>query len=165
MPGPMMSAPISAQQIAQQKLQEQATQPSNKVGGSKFDGVMAEKAQMSQRMPGAAEGAQAQSRIHSQMLQKIGLGQQPTHAPAGNGHGNSMAKRSEAASFREEIRMLQSTVGPQQRGQNVAVKLVGDIEKGQKVMDRLITEGLSGRHFGNAELLALQAGMYKYTQE
>jgi hypothetical protein len=32
-------------------------------------------------------------------------------------------------------------------------------------MDRLISEGLSGRNFQNSELLALQAGMYKYTQE
>ncbi|HYV49487.1 MAG TPA: ATP-dependent helicase HrpB [Myxococcaceae bacterium] len=65
-----------------------------------------------------------------------------------------------------DIRTLQQTVGSEgPKGQNIAVKMMGDIEKGQGVMDRLISEGLSGRQFQNSELLALQAGMYKYTQE
>jgi len=48
---------------------------------------------------------------------------------------------------------------------NVVVKMMGDLEKGQGVMDKLIHMGLSGRQFSNSELIALQAGMYKYTQE
>ena len=44
-------------------------------------------------------------------------------------------------------------------------KMIGDIEKGQGVMDKLINGGLSGKNFNSSELLALQAGMYKYTQE
>lgn len=44
-------------------------------------------------------------------------------------------------------------------------KMVGDIEKGQGVMDKLINGGLAGKSFNSTELLALQAGMYKYTQE
>ena len=44
-------------------------------------------------------------------------------------------------------------------------KMVGDIEKGQGVMDKLINGGLAGKSFNSSELLALQAGMYKYTQE
>lgn len=43
--------------------------------------------------------------------------------------------------------------------------LLSDIEKGQGLMDKLINGGLSGKSFSNSELLALQAGMYKYTQE
>lgn len=44
-------------------------------------------------------------------------------------------------------------------------KMVNDIEKGQGVMDKLINGGLTGKSFNSTELLALQAGMYKYTQE
>jgi hypothetical protein len=44
-------------------------------------------------------------------------------------------------------------------------KMMGDLEKGQGVMDKLISGGLSGKNFSSSELLALQAGMYKYTQE
>lgn len=43
--------------------------------------------------------------------------------------------------------------------------MMKDLEKGQGVMDKLINSGLSGKHISNSELLALQAGMYKYTQE
>ncbi|MBX5483689.1 MAG: ATP-dependent helicase HrpB [Myxococcaceae bacterium] len=44
-------------------------------------------------------------------------------------------------------------------------KMMSDLEKGQGVMDKLINTGLSGKQISNAELLSLQAGMYKYTQE
>ncbi|MFL5318232.1 MAG: ATP-dependent helicase HrpB [Myxococcaceae bacterium] len=44
-------------------------------------------------------------------------------------------------------------------------KMLGDMEKGQGVMDKLISGGLNGKNFNSSELLSLQAGMYKYTQE
>lgn len=44
-------------------------------------------------------------------------------------------------------------------------RMMADLEKGQGVMDKLINSGLSGKKISNSELLALQAGMYKYTQE
>lgn len=43
--------------------------------------------------------------------------------------------------------------------------LFANIEKGQVQMDKLINGGLSGKNFSNSELLSLQAGMYKYSQE
>jgi hypothetical protein len=43
--------------------------------------------------------------------------------------------------------------------------LFSNIEKGQVQLDKLISGGLSGKNFSNTELLALQAGMYKYSQE
>ena len=43
--------------------------------------------------------------------------------------------------------------------------LLEDIEKGQGVMDKLIKAASRGRDFSNSELISLQAGMYKYTQE
>jgi hypothetical protein len=48
---------------------------------------------------------------------------------------------------------------------NMLSHVVGELEKGQVNMDKLIQAGASGKNFSNAELLSLQAGMYKYTQE
>jgi hypothetical protein len=43
--------------------------------------------------------------------------------------------------------------------------IVSNIEKGQVQLDKLINGGLNGKSFSNSELLGLQAGMYKYSQE
>jgi hypothetical protein len=43
--------------------------------------------------------------------------------------------------------------------------VVAHLEQGQNYMDSLISQGMSGKQFSNAELISLQAGMYKYTQE
>jgi len=43
--------------------------------------------------------------------------------------------------------------------------MFSELEKGQVHMDKLINMGMSGKEFSNGELLSLQAGMYKYTQE
>jgi transcription termination factor NusB len=43
--------------------------------------------------------------------------------------------------------------------------MVENMEKGQVSIDKLIQGGLSGKNFSNTEMLAMQAGMYKYTQE
>ena len=42
---------------------------------------------------------------------------------------------------------------------------MGNMEKGQASLDKLINGAASGKTFSNAELLSLQAGMYKYSQE
>lgn len=43
--------------------------------------------------------------------------------------------------------------------------MVASLEKGQVNIDKLINGGLSGKSMSNQELLQMQAGMYKYTQE
>jgi hypothetical protein len=163
MAGPLMSAPV-AQQTIQQKLPEAASQQSNKVGGSKFDGMMAQKAQQAeaasaaQKAQGAAQVEKARmdpSRLSTIKANRVDHARQVPQ--------QTMAQR---VGLQNDLKTLQQTVGSEgPKGQNIAVKMMGDIEKGQGVMDRLISEGLSGRHFQNSELLALQAGMYKYTQE
>ena len=55
-------------------------------------------------------------------------------------------------------------VGPPPAG-NLVEQVVGGLERGQLQLDRLIEAGASGRRFSNAELLSLQASMYKYTLE
>ncbi|NMO23043.1 ATP-dependent helicase HrpB [Pyxidicoccus fallax] len=43
--------------------------------------------------------------------------------------------------------------------------VVRALEQGQRDLDRIIQEASSGKQFSNAELLSLQASMYRYTQE
>jgi hypothetical protein len=43
--------------------------------------------------------------------------------------------------------------------------MVEDLERGQGALDKLINGSLRGRAFSQTELLALQASMYKYSQE
>jgi len=54
--------------------------------------------------------------------------------------------------------------GPNKMTQSISHMLSG-IEKGQGAMDKLIQAGMSGKGFSNGELIAMQAGVYKYTQE
>jgi hypothetical protein len=44
-------------------------------------------------------------------------------------------------------------------------KMVEDLEKGQGALDKLINGSLRGKAFSQTDLLALQASMYKYSQE
>jgi hypothetical protein len=48
---------------------------------------------------------------------------------------------------------------------NVVSQVVSDLELGQRKLEELIHAGASGKSFSNAELLSLQASMFKYTQE
>lgn len=48
---------------------------------------------------------------------------------------------------------------------NAVSHVVRALEQGQRDLDRIIQEASSGRPFSNAELLSLQASMYRYTQE
>jgi hypothetical protein len=43
--------------------------------------------------------------------------------------------------------------------------MMANMEKGQASIDKLINGGLNGKSMSQQEMLKLQAGMYKYTQE
>ena len=170
MSGPLMSAPQVAQQTVQQKLPDPASQQSSKVGASKFDGLMAQKAQQAEAATAAqkAQGAAQIDKARFDPMRMLGIKANRVDHPKAVPQ-QSLAQKvglQKPDGVSNDIRTLQSTVGSDgPKGMNMAVKMMGDIEKGQGVMDRLISEGLSGRNFQNSELLALQAGMYKYTQE
>ncbi len=51
------------------------------------------------------------------------------------------------------------------KASNSIMSMMGNMEKGQASLDKLINGAASGKTFSNAELLSLQAGMYKYSQE
>jgi hypothetical protein len=48
---------------------------------------------------------------------------------------------------------------------SMVMSMMSNMEKGQASIDKLINGGINGAHMSNSEMLSLQAGMYKYTQE
>ena len=62
--------------------------------------------------------------------------------------------------------VAQQVTGTQESSKSGAItNMLDSLENGQTKVDALIKLGVSGAHFNNAQLLALQAGVYKYTQE
>lgn len=57
------------------------------------------------------------------------------------------------------------TVEPIRPVLNAVSNMVRELEHGQRVLDRLIQAAGNGKQFTHAELLSLQASMYRYTQE
>ncbi len=155
MAGPM--AGVSAAQIAQQKLQDQGAQQVNKQGASKFDAALANKAQGPEQAQ-AAQAAQATQRTE-QVRQTEAVNK--TEKAALN-KVNTAGQEPATARGAEAVGGKQETA---KAGNNMLSHVVSELEKGQVNMEKLIQAGASGKTFSNAELLSLQAGMYKYTQE
>ena len=156
MAGPM--AGVSAAQIAQQKLQDQGAQQVNKQGASKFDAALANKAQ------GAGGPEQVQGTQAAQATQRT---EQVRQAESVNKTEKAALNKVNTAQEPATARGAEAVRGKQEAGKvgNMLSHVVGELEKGQVNMDKLIQAGASGKTFSNAELLSLQAGMYKYTQE
>jgi hypothetical protein len=51
------------------------------------------------------------------------------------------------------------------KSKSVISNMMEGMEKGQASIDKLINGGLQGKSMSNQEMLQLQAGMYKYSQE
>lgn len=163
MAGPM--AGVSAAQIAQQKLQDQGAQQVNKQGASKFDAALANK---SQGVGGPEQVNQAKATQATQAAQATQKAEQVRHAEAVNKTEKAtLNKVNGAAQEPATARGAEAVAGKQETSKtgNMLGHVVSELEKGQVNMDKLIQAGASGKTFSNAELLSLQAGMYKYTQE
>jgi hypothetical protein len=106
---------------AQQTLPAPGTQQPQKQGESKFDGVLADKAQ----------GA-------------------PQAQPVRN---------------TEAVRQVERVAKPEKATVNLVSHVVHELEAGHLRLEKLIQASASGKRFSNAELLSLQASMYKYTLE
>ncbi len=138
---------------------------------------MADKAQAAQQATGASQAAQvnqaaqvsqanqvqsvqasqrAQATSSSQKVNANSHHVERAHAPD---HATGIARAQEVSAPNAAVQAKAPASG------NGITGLLGDIEKGQGLMDKLINGGISGQQFSNSELLALQAGMYKYTQE
>lgn len=156
MAGPMTG--VSAAQIAQQKLQDQGAQQVNKQGASKFDAALANKAQ------GVNATEQVGQVKATQATQKA---EQVRQAEAVNKTEKAALNKVNGAQEPATARGAEAVAGKQETSKtgNMLGHVVSELEKGQVNMDKLIQAGASGKTFSNAELLSLQAGMYKYTQE
>jgi len=112
--------------------------------------VLADKAQAARGPDAAAQVQQVQAPQQVDQAQRVGqvgrIGETDKVATARGAMPAEAASRSE---------------GPSKFLSGV----VSHLEQGQNYMDSLISQGMSGKQFSNAELISLQAGMYKYTQE
>jgi hypothetical protein len=106
---------------AQQALAAPGAQQSPKQGESKFDTVLADKAQGTQQP-------------------------QPVRNT-------------------EPVRQVESVSKVEKPGMNLVTHVVHELEAGHLRLEKLIQASASGKQFSNAELLSLQASMYKYTLE
>lgn len=150
-----MSAPLaglSAAQLAQQKLTEQgAQQATAKAGPSKFDQALKTQGTQNAQAPNQVQQAgQVQQAHQVKQAQAVSEIQQAQKA--------QMNKVNVATG-------AQTHADPGRSTTKSLSELFADMEKGQSVMDQLISGGVKGKNFNHAELLSLQAGMYKYTQE
>lgn len=151
------TAGVTAAQIAQQKLQDPASQPQVKQGPSKFDHALEAKATQAPKAPDAVAA--------TQQVQQTA----PTEKASWNKLKLSV-ENEKFFSFKGERPAVKPTDPVAQKSEvskstQVMAHLLSDIERGQEVMDKLINAGLSGQDLSQAELLSLQASVYKYTQE
>jgi len=106
---------------AQQLLSAPGAPQSPKQGESKFDTVLADKAQGPRQA-------------------------QPVRSP-------------------ETVRQVEGVSKTEKPGMNLVTHVVHELEAGHLRLEKLIQASASGKQFSNAELLSLQASMYKYTLE
>ncbi len=140
-----LAAGVAGAQIAQQTIQDQAAQQV-KQGPSKFDGALKSKEAAGSSNVQAAEAAQQVD--HVRQVETVAKTEKTTL--------NKVSRtRADPVSHKREV----------SKSSDAVANLLADMEKGGKVMDRLINGSLSGKNLSNHEMLAMQAGMFKYTQE
>jgi hypothetical protein len=150
MAGPL--AGLSAIQIAQQKPPDPTAQQVSKQAPSKFDQAL--KSTGVERTAPAQQVLEAQKTQHIEQLKKL----EPTRFQKLD---RERADRSVTGRGMDPVTQ-KSEVG---KTTSMVMGMFGHIEKGQTVLDKLINSSVAGKHFSNSELLGLQAGMYKYSQE
>ena len=148
MAGPL--AGISAAQIAQQKLPQQQVSQQAKAGPSSFD-----KAMKSQGVDQAQKPQQAQQVQHADKARQV--------EQAGKIEKSTLNKVSDKMTSKGMDPVAQKS--EVNKGTGLLKGLVANMEKGQASIDKLINGGLNGANFSNTQMLSMQAGMYKYTQE
>jgi hypothetical protein len=84
------------------------------------------------------------------------------HAPAAAGH----ARRAGGADFQEALKAAPAAPPPERVPErSVVARVLTDVATGQREMDRIIHMAKGGRTFSSAELLGMQARIYRLSQE
>lgn len=147
-----MTVPIQSAQVAQQAQQTgQKEAQLTKVQDSKFDGVMAQKAQQAQ----ATNQVQQASGVDK--AQQINQSQKVTETQKGD-----------KARLEKTNVLTDKAVDGAQKGQKtMLMKVVGDLEHGQSNMDKMIHMAVSGgsKKMSFQQLTVLQMQVYQYSQE
>ena len=150
MAGPL--AGISAAQVAQQKLPE-AAQQGSKAGASKFD--------QSMKSHGADHAQKAQHAQAANQIQKIDQAKQIDQTNKIDKTAMNKADRNLTSKAMEPVGQKAEV----SKATSMVSGLLANMEKGQASLDKLIQGSLNGKQFSNSEMIGLQAGMYKYSQE
>ena len=154
-----MAAQVAAQQLseqAQKSLQDQATQAPKK-GASAFDGVLANK--------GLEPSYVGPGTFPSQGISLNNL--QPAGAPDAStkAHLHEYLRAAERGSMNVTHNAPVEAKSETNKVAQAMAGIMSEMEQGQVKLDALINNGLSGKELSNTEMLALQASMYKYTNE
>ena len=152
----------SAAQIAQQKLQQDpAAQQQLKQGSSRFDQAMARRADAAPQAGGVNATQATTATQATQATQKVQTASQVQKV----GHAGQVDKLRPDAATTRAAQKVDEKPSTSKVAEGLS-RMLGDMEKGQGILDKLINQGLAGKNkLDNNQLLALQAGMYKYTQE
>lgn len=147
-----MATPIQGAQVANHV--QQASQKEiqlQKLGDSKFDGVMAQKAQQAQAV-NQVQNAQATQKAQSvNQLQKV----------------DETQKADKARLDKTNVLTDKAVEGTHKSGQTLLMKMVGDLEHGQSNMDKMIQLAVGGgsKKMSFQQLTVLQMQVYQYSQE
>jgi transcription termination factor NusB len=156
-------AGITAAQAAQQKLPEQAAQQA-KQGPSKFDEALSTQAE---NKAGNIRQAQSVSQVQAansvnkaDIVRDMGQVDKTDKARMSKVRTQALSESSKSRATAPSTQLESTSV----TARNL-MSLMDGVEKGQASLDKLIGSALQGKKFSNAELLSLQASMYKYAQE
>jgi hypothetical protein len=148
--------------VAQQKLQEQGAQQTNKQGASKFDGVLAEKAQGAGQVDATQGVNKAQAAQRTEAVRQVETVNKTEKAALNK--VSAAGQEPLTARGAEPVAAKAETAKTGKAG-DMVTQVIGDLEKGQVNLEKIISQASSGKQFSNAELLSLQASMYQYTQQ
>ena len=148
-----MPAPIQGAQAAQQTQQASQKELSlQKVQESKFDGVMAQKANMAQATGQAQQATQVQKAQQVSQTQKV----------------QDVAKTEKAQMNKTNTATKTAVEGASKTQESGLMKFVGGLEQHQTKMNSILENALSGKggsKMSFQQLTMLQMQVYQYSQE
>jgi hypothetical protein len=142
----------SAQMMQEmQKQMAQAAQEQQKVGGPQFDNVMSQ------------QGVNDPSKVAD--LQKTQQVQQPNNAT--DVLRTAQSQQVGGVDKGLDVKRVEGTTKPVEatKSESGLKALLGQVVQGQDKLDQIIKMATSGKTYGNQELLAIQASVYKFSQE
>jgi hypothetical protein len=137
----------SAQMMQEmQKQMAQQAQEQQKVGGPQFDNVMSQQ--------GVNDPTKVQDLQKTQQVQK----------PQSSADVLRTAQAQQVGGVDKsiDVKRVEGATKTQESGLK---SLLGQVVDGQNKLDQIIKMATSGKTYGNQELLAIQASVYKFSQE